>query len=136
MKPILLFFFMTGILVLISCNPDNQKNEPKQINKQQNILPPNTQQQPITWQENIDPKVAAEIIAVVRENLDATKVKNKDRVLKTIHKNSPQLRSTIQGMDYVFANFDMEFNLEKVEVTEVSGDSAKVYYVQTTKAIR
>ena len=39
-------------------------------------------------------------------------------------------------MDYVFANFDMKFDLEKVEVIEVNGDEAKIYYVQTTQAIR
>jgi len=138
MKPILLIFSIVGLLIFGSCKSEDQKNEPKQITKQQNILPPKTQnpQQPIIKQENIDPKVSAEIISVVKENLDATEAKDKERVLKTIHKDSPQLRSTIQGMDYVFANFDMDFKLEKVEVLSINGDSAKVYYVQTTQAIR
>ena len=138
MKSILIIFSIVSLIIISSCESADQKNEPKQIKKQQNILPPKTQQppQPIIKQENIDPKVSAEIISVVKENLDATKAKDKERVLKTIHKDSPQLRSTIQGMDYVFANFDMEFKLEKVEVISVNGDSAKVYYVQTTQAIR
>ena len=138
MKSILIIFYIVGLFVLISCKSGDQKNEPKQITKQQNVLPPKTQQsrQPIIKQENIDPKVSIEIIAVVKENLEATKAKDKDRVLKTIHKDSPQLSSTVQGMDYVFANFDMDFKLEKVEVIEINGDSAKVYYVQTTQAIR
>ena len=77
---------------------------------------------------NIDPKIAAEIIGVIKENIAATQAKDKERVLKTIHKDCPQLRSTIQGMDYVFANFDMVFDLEKIEVIELSGEDAKVYY--------
>jgi len=138
MKSILIIFSIVGLIIFSSCNSEDQKNEPKQISRQQNILPPQTQQiqQPIIKQENIDPKVSAEIISVVKENLDATEAKDKNRVLKTICKDSPQLKSTINGMDYVFANFDMEFNLEKVEVIEVNGDAAKVYYVQTTQAIR
>ena len=64
------------------------------------------------------------------------KAKDKDRVLKTIHKDCPQRRSTIQGMEYVFANFDMEFDLEKIEVLEITDEDAKVYYMQTTRAIR
>jgi ketosteroid isomerase-like protein len=39
-------------------------------------------------------------------------------------------------MDYVFANFDVVFNLEQIKVIEVSGDNAKVYYQQTTHATR
>jgi hypothetical protein len=35
-------------------------------------------------------------------------------------------------MDFIFANYDLEYILEEVEVIEVSGDSAKVYYVQFT----
>lgn len=138
MKSILIIFSIVGLIIFSSCKSEDEKNEPKQISRQQNILPPKTQQtqQPIIKQENIDAKVSAEIISVVRENLEATKAKDKERVLKTIHKDSPQLTSTINGMDYVFANFDMEFNLEKVEVISVYGDSAKVYYVQTTQAIR
>ena len=138
MKSNLIIFSLAGLLILISCKSEDQKYEPKQLNKQQKILPPQIKQkqEPIIKQENIDPKVSAEIVAVVKENLDATKAKDKERVLKTIHKDSPQMQSTIQGMDYVFANFDMEFNLEKVEVISVNGDSAKVYYIQTTQAIR
>jgi hypothetical protein len=73
---------------------------------------------------------------VIKENIAATQAKDKERVLNTIAKDSPQLQSTINGMDYVFANFDMEFELEKVEVLEVNENDATVYYIQTTRAIR
>ena len=137
MKTILFLLSIISLIILSSCKTEKQENEPRQMQSEQNVLPPKIQEQPkITKQTNIDPKVSAEIIAVIKENIAATQAKDKDRVLNTISKNSPQLRSTIQGMDYVFANFDMEFKLEKVEVLEVTGDDAKVYYMQTTQAIR
>jgi len=138
MKTGLIVISLIASFILSSCKSEEQKNEPKQMQGEQYVLPPQQQQQqtPIQKQENIDSKIAAELIAVIRENIAATEAKDKDRVLKTIHKDCPQLRSTIQGMDYVFANFDMVFDLEEIEVIELSGEDAKVYYMQTTRAIR
>lgn len=128
---------MLTLFVLIGCKSEEQKNEPKQMQGQQYVLPPKQEQEqpPVRKQTGIDPKVAEEIIAVVRENIAANEAEDKERVLKTIHKDSPQRKSTINGMDFVFANFDMKFDLEQIEVLEVTGDEAKVYYVQTTRAI-
>jgi ketosteroid isomerase-like protein len=138
MKSKLLVLFLFGLFVFSSCKSEEQKSEPKQIQNRQNVLPPKTEQpkKTIQKQSNIDPKVSAEIIAVIKENIAATQAKDKERVLNTIAKDSPQLQSTINGMDYVFANFDMEFELEKVEVLEVNENDATVYYIQTTRAIR
>jgi ketosteroid isomerase-like protein len=138
MKTGLIIIAIINLFLLSSCKSEEQKNEPKQMQGQQYVLPPQQEQpqQTIQKQENIDPKIAAEIIAVIRENIAATQAKDKERVLKTIHKDCPQLRSTIQGMEYVFANFDMVFDLEEIEVIELSGEDAKVYYMQTTRAIR
>lgn len=125
------------LIIFVSCNSEETKQEPRQMQRQQNVLPPKTQEPiQLTKQDNLDPKIEAELVAVIKENLAATAAKDKERVLATIHSESPQLESTLKGMDYVFANFDMEFNLEEVEVLEVSGDEAKVYYVQTTRAIK
>ena len=137
MKEYIIVIFFISAFVLISCKSEEPKIEHKPITKQQNV-PPTKTQEPIqlTKQENIDPKVEAEVIAVIKENIAATAAKDKERVLKTIADDSPQRNSTINGMDYVFANFDMQFNLEQLEVLEVKGDEAKVYYVQTTQAIR
>jgi len=137
MKPVLIIFFST-ILILYSCKSE-EKNGTVNFQQRQNYLPPSRSeqtQQPIQKQANIDPKVAAEIIAVVKENLAATQAKDKERVLMTIHKDCPQRKSTIQGMDYIFKNYDMTFNLEKAEVIEINGDEAKVYYEQTTQAAK
>ncbi len=83
-------------------------------------------------QENIDPKVAQQIIAVIKENLDANEKKDKKRVLNTIHKNSPQLKSTIAGMDFIFPQYTFHFILDTIEVLQVIGDSAVVHFKQTT----
>ena len=138
MKLILSFLILAFLLVFISCKSEEKKIEPDQKQGEEYVLPPKVEQKPQTMQkqENINPKVAAEIIAVIKENIAATEAEDKERVLKTIHKDSPQMRSTMSGMDYVFASFDMKFELEKVEVLEVNGDEAKIYYVQTTQAIR
>ena len=138
MKTGLIIISLITLFLISSCKSEEQKNEPKQMQGQQYVLPPQQEQPPqsIQKQENINPKIAAELIAVIRENIAATEAKDKDRVLKTIHKDCPQLRSTIQGMDYVFANFDMKFEVEQIEVLEVTGEDAKVYYMQTTRAVR
>jgi len=137
MKTIFVILSLTTLIIFSNCKSDEQKNEPKQMQRQQYVLPPEKEErkQPIQKQKNIDPKVSATIIAVIKENIAATQAKDKERVLKTIAKDSPQLKSTISGMDYVFANFNMQFELEKVEVIEVNGDDAEVYYIQTTKAV-
>jgi len=138
MKFSLIILSLTLVIFFSSCKSEEKKIEPKQMQDQQHVLPPKTQEPPqtIQKQENIDTKVSAEIIAVIKENIAATEAKDKERVINTISKDSPQLQSTINGMDYVFANFDMKFELEKVEVIELNGDEAKVYYIQTTQAIR
>lgn len=139
MKLILLTLLLTAVFVFFSCKSDEKENPDITSRQNQNyVLPPETkpEQQTIQKQDNIDSKVAEEIIAVVRENLAATQAEDKERVLKTVHKDCPQLRSTEQGMEYVFTNFDMVYNLEQADVIEISSENAKVYYVQTTRAIR
>lgn len=137
MKSVLIIISLIAVVILSSCKSEEEKIEPTQKQGESYVLPPKTEepQQTIQKQENIDSRVAAEIIGVIKENIAATQAEDKERVLKTLHKDCPQLNSTIQGMDYVFANFDMVFDIEKVEVIEMSGEDAKVYYVQTTRAV-
>lgn len=137
MKSSLITLLLTFSIIVTSCKSEEEKTEPTQKQGKTYVLPPKTEepQQPIQKQENINLKVAAEIIAVIKENIAATQEEDKERVLKTLHKDCPQMRSTVQGMDYVFKNFDMVYNLEQADVLEVSGDEAKVYYVQTTRSI-
>jgi hypothetical protein len=139
MKAMLFVLSLNALIILSSCKSEEEKIETTPKQEDTFVLPPQKEEQrqtPIQKQENIDPKIAAEIIGVIKENIAATQAKDKARVLKTIHKDCPQLKSTIQGMDYVFANFDLVFVLEKIEVIELSADDAKVYYMQTTRAVR
>lgn len=138
MKSVLIIVSLIIVFILSSCKSEEERTETTPRQGETYVLPPQQEkpQQTIQKQENIDPKIAAEIIEVVKENIAATQAEDKERVLKTIHKDCPQLRSTIQGMDYVFANYDMVFDLEKIEVIELSREDAKVYYMQTTRAIR
>ena len=90
----------------------------------------------INKQDNIDEKTAEEILAVIYENIDASIAEDTERVLSTVHEDSPQRRSTVQGMEFIFSNYDLEYVLEEVEVIEITGDEAKVHYIQTTRALQ
>jgi ketosteroid isomerase-like protein len=132
MKAPLFYFFFLSIL-FVSFPGCESKNEERILPERKPTLPPRQQEQkPITKQANIDPKIADEIIAVIRENIEATKVEDLKRVLATIHEDSPQLKSTKEGMQFVFSSYDLDFILEEVKVIELNGDDAKVYYVQFT----
>jgi hypothetical protein len=122
MKVMLFVLSLNALIILSSCKSEEEKIETTPKQGDTFILPPKQEQQQAPIQK--------------QENIAATQAKDKARVLKTIHKDCPQLKSTIQGMDFVFANYDMVFNLEEIEVIELSADDAKVYYKQTTRATR
>ncbi|MDY0082229.1 MAG: hypothetical protein RBR74_03520 [Ignavibacteriaceae bacterium] len=130
--------FFLALVVLTGCKSEEQKNKPVQVQREKYFLPPKQEQppEPEQIQPVVDSKAADAIIAVIKENIAATEAEDKKRVLKTMHKDSPQLNSTIQGMDFIFANYDMKFNLEQIKVLEINGDEAKVYYKQTTQAVK
>ncbi|MEE9449113.1 MAG: hypothetical protein V3V72_03605 [Ignavibacteriaceae bacterium] len=90
----------------------------------------------IKKQDNIDEKTAEEILAVIYENIDASNAEDKERVLATVHEDSPQRRSTVEGMEFIFSNYDLEYVLEETEVVEITGNEAKVHYIQTTRALQ
>jgi hypothetical protein len=133
-----------NILILVLLVSISFGCETKKEDKTQNVdLPPlqtlNTpeQDQRVNQkQPNIDPKTDEEVLAVVYENLEGTKAEDKERVLATIHKDSPQYKSTVQGLDFVFTNYDLEFSMEKTEVLEAGENDAKVYYVLTMRSIK
>jgi len=90
----------------------------------------------IKKQDNIDEQTAEEILAVIYENIEATKAEDTERVLATIQVDGLQRRSTVKGMEFIFSNYDLEYVLEEVEVIEISGDEAKVHYIQTTRSLQ
>jgi hypothetical protein len=132
-KTYLIFIILLGIL--FGCESKRDTSVVKNNQTQETVVPPPPKVE-IKKQENIDPKVEKEILAVVNENLEATRAEDKDRVLATIHKNSPQYNSTVQGLEFVFANYDLEFFMEKAEVIEISDNDSKVYYILTTRSVK
>ncbi|MBT8380445.1 MAG: hypothetical protein KJN64_14595 [Ignavibacteria bacterium] len=127
---------ITALFVFsIGCESKKQETQNPNLPPQQTLKPPQQQQRVIQKQQNIDPKIAKEVLAVVYENLEATKAEDKERVLATIHKDSPQYSSTLQGLDFVFVNYDLDLNLEKAEVINLLENDAQVYYVQTIKTV-
>lgn len=123
------------IFILFGCDSERETTGLKDNQTQQTVPPPPPKVQ-IKKQENIDPKAEKEILAVINENLEATRVEDKDRVLATIHKDSPQYNSTVQGLEFVFANYDLEFFMEKAEVIELSENDSKVYYILNTRSVK
>jgi len=127
--------FMTSLLLSGFLFAGCETKDEEKIIPERNLNPPPQQKQTqIIKKANIDPKIEEEILAVIRENLEAANSKDVDRVLATVHESSPQLNSTKEGMNYVFNNYNLDFILEQAEVIEVKSEDAKVYYVQFTKS--
>lgn len=125
----------TILIILLGCE-SKQETTLEREDQNQEMIPPPPPKVEIKKQDNIDPKAEREILAVINENLEATRVEDKERVLATIHKESPQYNSTVQGLEYVFMNYDLEFFMEKAEVLEVSENDAKVYYILSTRSVK
>src|SRR5210317_1787924 len=109
---------------------ENQISE--QNNQQQNVQPK------IEVMANFPPEeeiIKNEILIVLNENLEATQNEDVSGVIKTIHEDSPQLASTKGGMEYVFKNFEMRYELEDVKFISITNEEVKAIYQQTTKAV-
>jgi hypothetical protein len=72
---------------------------------------------------------------VIRENLEAIQAEDTGRVVHTIHEDSPPLRSTREGMAYVFQNFNMAYELEDMQLLKAASDEVEVLFRQTKKAL-
>jgi len=125
--------FITGIIFAGCENKKNENVTQNSSGQNQYNNSPQVQKPEIKKLADIDKKTEEEIIGVIRRNLKASQEEDKEGVLSTVHSQSPQRKSTINGMAYVFQNYDLTYTLEKAEVIEVNGDEAKVYYVQTTE---
>ena len=81
---LILLFLYYAQLSSVDVNLKNKRMNQGKFKESKNVLPPKTEQpqQPIQKQENIDPKVATEIIAVIKENIAATQAEDKERVIK------------------------------------------------------
>jgi ketosteroid isomerase-like protein len=137
--------YIKGLILLLlvisvtSCETDTEDES----NLRENQIPQvNTQkqddQQKIEVMVNFTPEeeiIKNEILKVLQQNLDATQNEDVAAVIETIHEDSPQLSSTKGGMEYIFKNFDMKYELEDVKFISISNKEVKTIYQQTTKAV-
>jgi hypothetical protein len=139
MKYINTLILLLMILIAITCetkveDESNQReNQVPQVNTQKQ-----DDQQKIEVMVNFTPEeeiIKNEILKVLQKNLDATQNEDVAAVLETVHEDSPQLASTKGGMDYVFKNYDMKYELEDIKFISISNEEVKAIYQQTTKAI-
>jgi hypothetical protein len=139
MKYINLFILLLLIVSAAGCGTKTEdesnlkENQAPQVNTQKQ-----DDQQKIEVMVNFTPEeeiIKNEILKVLQQNLDATQNENAAAVLETIHEDSPQLSSTKGGMEYVFKNFDIRYELEDVKFISISNEEVKVIYQQTTKAV-
>jgi hypothetical protein len=139
MKHINFFILLLLIISITGCETKtddelNQKeNQVPQLNTQQQ-----DNQQKIEVMVNFTPEeeiIKNEILKVLQQNLDATQNEDVEAVLETIHEDSPQLSSTKGGMDYVFKNYDMKYELEDVKFISITIEEVKAIYQQTTKSV-
>ena len=141
LSSIILFLLM--YFVAIGCNTDNDSSFDDEIQKRKgqapktNLQSQNTQPQlkPLTNLTLEQKRIKVEAFGILKENLEATQAEDVERVLKSIHENSPQLRSTKEGMVYVFQNFDMVYELEDMHLLSTDNDEVKVLFKQTTKSL-
>ena len=146
MRTLLLILIMLPLFVLLSgCESNDKKDLSGELEKRQTTVPDllkrnNPQQQfQLTPLTNLTPeqkKIKDEAIAVIRRNLEATQNEDVKGVLATIHEDSPQLQSTEKGMEYIFKNFDMKYDLLEIEVISITNDEVRVFYKQRTEAVK
>jgi hypothetical protein len=129
------------LLLIISATACETKTEDESNQRENQVPQVNTQkqddQQKIKVMVNFTPEeeiIKNEILKVLQQNLDATQNEDVAAVLETIHEESPQLSSTKGGMEYVFKNYDMKYELENVKFISISNEEVKAIYQQTTQA--
>ena len=139
MKHINFFILLLLIISITGCETktDDELNQKENQVPQLNIQQQDNQKK-IEVMVNFTPEeeiIKNEILKVLQKNLDATQNENVAGVLETIHEDSPQLSSTKGGMEYVFKNYDMQYELENVKFISISNEEVKAIYQQTTKAV-
>jgi len=146
MRTSLLVLILLPLFVLLSgCESNDKKDLSGELEKRQTTVPDllrrnkPQQQFQLTPLTNLTPeqeKIKEEAIAVIRKNLEATQNEDVEGVLATIHEDSPQLQSTKRGMEYIFKNFDMKYELLEAEVISITNDEVRVFYRQRTEAVK
>ena len=141
LSSVILLIIMFLVIAGCESEKDNSLDQEMRNRKGQvpktNLQNQNTQPQlkPLTNLTPEQKKIRLEAFGIIKENLEATQIEDKEGVIRTIHEDSPQLRSTKEGMEYVFQNFDMAYELEDMQLLSATNDEVKVLFKQTTKSL-
>jgi hypothetical protein len=135
---------ITIYLILAGCESDQDSSlEQEMQNRKGKVPKTNLENQsgqpelkPLTNLTAEQKKLRLEAFGVIKENLVATQSEDTGRVVNTIHEDSPQLRSTREGMLFVFQNYDLVYELEDMQLLSATYNEVKVLCKQTTKSIK
>ncbi|MBD3263875.1 MAG: hypothetical protein GF375_02085 [Candidatus Omnitrophica bacterium] len=76
-----------------------------------------------------------EIFRVVYDNLAAMEEENLVDYMDTISEDSPGYNTTKQQLLILFNNYDLDYEIESIELLESSANEAKVKVIQSTRKI-
>ncbi|MFG1491537.1 hypothetical protein ABMA58_19960, partial [Oceanospirillum sp. HFRX-1_2] len=79
--------------------------------------------------------VAEDVKAVVEENMAATQSEDMDRMMNTIHRQSPSYKATRQQVAPLFQQYDLTYELNDYEFVGMTGEFAVVKVRQTTRKV-
>ena len=141
LKPLAVFISALIFLTFINaCKLEKEKNLNQEMNQRKNQVPQlNTQvpdQPQITPLTNItqaQEKIKELAISVIKKNMAATEAEDIKGVLATLHEDNPQLKSTKNGMNFVFKNYNLRFTLLETEAISIAKDEVQIYYKQRTE---
>jgi len=141
-KYILPLFAITAIL--FGCESEKNNDLNKELEKRKNQVPKITDQNQVPQQKievmtEFTPeqtKIKDMVVETIYKNLEATQAEDVQTVMETIHEDSPQRSSTERGMDYVFKNYDMAYEIEDLKFISISNEEVNVLYQQTTKSVK
>jgi len=83
----------------------------------------------------LDPATVKELTDVVKSNVYAMSKRNVNLVLNTIHPESPLVESSKDMLTYIFARLQLRYTLQRIQVTKVESDEAKVEVLQVTQKL-
>lgn len=79
--------------------------------------------------------VAEDVKAVVEENMTATQSEDMERMMNTIHRQSPSYQATRQQVAPLFQQYDLTYELNDYEFVGMTGEFAVVKVRQTTRKV-
>ncbi|UMZ73033.1 hypothetical protein [Natranaerofaba carboxydovora] len=75
-----------------------------------------------------------EIVAVIERNLEATEDEDIDAFSETMYQNHPDFEIAVEETKQLFEQFDLEYELEILDVSLADEETATVEFEQETRA--